>query len=78
MRRCANWGNSRHPEWVTATSHDYIVAVIEPARKTRLLAELRRDLRGPLQASALCDEAGFVSRLEDLYRVAWKHGLAKA
>ena len=67
-----------HPEWVTATSHDYIVAAIALARNTRLLAQIRRELRGQLQASALCDEAGFVARLEDLYRAVWKHRLAKA
>lgn len=67
-----------HPEWVTQTSNDYIVAAIELARQTRRLADIRRDLRMQVQASALCDEAGFVSRLEDVYRAAWKHWLEKA
>lgn len=66
------------PEWVTETSDAYIAAAAALARNTRALAEIRRDLRGQMQASALCDEAGFVARLEEVYRQAWKRWLRQS
>ena len=67
-----------HPEWVTETSNGYIVTAIELARKTAALAQIRQNLRAQVQASPLCDEAGFVERLEDVYRAAWRRWLASA
>ena len=64
-----------HPEWVTETANAYIVTAIDLARKPRALAQIRKNLRAQVQASALCDEAGFVERLEDVYRAAWKRWL---
>ena len=64
-----------HPEWVTETANAYIVTAIDLARKPRALAQIRKNLRAQAQASALCDEAGFVERLEDVYRAAWKRWL---
>jgi protein O-GlcNAc transferase len=61
-----------HPEWVTRTSHDYLVVAVELARKTKALAQIRSDLRAQVQASPLCDEAGFVQRLEQVYRIIWR------
>ena len=60
-----------HPEWVTETPNAYIVAAIELARKTRALAQIRRELRDQMQTSPLCDEAGFVERVEEVYRLVW-------
>ena len=31
-----------------------------------------------MQASPLCDEAGFVERLEGVYRLVWKRWLGQA
>ena len=59
------------PEWVTETPNAYIVAAIELARKTRALAQIRRELRDQMQTSPLCDEAGFVERVEEVYRLVW-------
>ena len=66
-----------HPEWITETSNAYIVAAIDLARKTPALAQIRSGLRAQVQASALCDEAGFVERLEDVYRAAWRRWLGQ-
>ena len=63
------------PEWVTHTPTAYIDAAIGLARQTSALTQIRRDLREHVQASALCDEAGFVERLEEVYRAAWKRWL---
>ncbi|MEO8857167.1 MAG: tetratricopeptide repeat protein [Burkholderiaceae bacterium] len=60
-----------HPEWITESSNATIVGAIELARKPRALAQLRQGLRAQMQASALCDEQGFVQRLEGVYRAAW-------
>ena len=57
-----------HPEWVTETPDATITAAIALARETRALARIRRDLRGQMLASSLCDEAGFAQRVEGVYR----------
>jgi protein O-GlcNAc transferase len=61
-----------HAEWVTETSNDYIGVASELARRPQALAQIRSDLRTQVQASALCDEAGFVRRLEGVYRATWR------
>lgn len=64
-----------HPEWVTDTATAYIDTAIDLARQTRALTQIRRDLRAQVQTSALCDETGFVQRLEEVYRAAWTRWL---
>jgi protein O-GlcNAc transferase len=67
-----------HPEWVTRTSKDYMVAAVELARNTTALAQIRSDLRAQVQASPLCDETGFVQRLEEVYRTIWRRWVGSA
>ena len=57
---------------------DYRLTAMGLAQQPELLAQTRRDLRDRMQASTLCNEAGFVRRLEDVYRVAWQHWLQTA
>ncbi len=64
-----------YPQWVAASPSEYIQIAASLAQQTGLLAQTRRDLRLRMQASSLCDEAGFVRRLEEVYRVAWQRWL---
>ena len=63
------------PEWVTDSATAYIDIAIDLARHTQALTQIRSGLRAQVQASALCDETGFVQRLEQVYRAAWKRWL---
>ena len=65
-----------HPEWIASTPDSYLQTAIGLARQTDGLVQTRSHLRGQLQASALCDETGFVRRLESVYRAAWQRWLA--
>lgn len=60
-----------HPEWVGYSQEEYIRAAVALANQPAVLAQIRRTLRARMQASALCDETGFVQRLEAVYRAAW-------
>lgn len=60
-----------HPEWVTNSPAQYVSIAVALANQPAELAQIRRTLRAQVQASALCDEAGFVERLEAVYREAW-------
>jgi hypothetical protein len=43
-----------------------------PYRPLDGLAQLRRDLRGRLAASSVCDAIGFTRQLEAAYRTMWR------
>jgi predicted O-linked N-acetylglucosamine transferase (SPINDLY family) len=59
-------------ELVTTSIDEYVSAAIQLARDLARLKILRRDLRQRMQASALCDEGGFVSEYEAGLRQAWR------
>jgi predicted O-linked N-acetylglucosamine transferase (SPINDLY family) len=45
---------------------------------SRVLRVTRRELRAQLEASALCDHAGFTRELEAAYRSMWRSACAAA
>ena len=61
-----------HPEWVSHSPGEYLSAAVNLANQPAALTQIRRTLRAQVQASALCDETGFVQRLEAVYRSAWQ------
>jgi predicted O-linked N-acetylglucosamine transferase (SPINDLY family) len=67
----------RH-EWITASAKAYVDKTIELAGKPDALNFIRRGLRAQMRGSTLCDEAGFVQRLEKIYRFAWRQWLNEA
>jgi predicted O-linked N-acetylglucosamine transferase (SPINDLY family) len=62
---------------VAADPAEYVAAASALAGDAARLAELRRDLRPRMRASALCDVAGQVRRLEDAYREMWRRWCAR-
>ena len=67
----------RH-EWITVSAKAYVDKTIELAREPDLLNSIRRGLRDQMRGSTLCDETGFVRRLEKIYRFAWRQWLSGA
>lgn len=65
-----------HAGWVADTGAAYRDKAIALAGDLPALAALRAGLRTQVQASSLCDEAGFVRQLEGVYRGMWKRWLA--
>lgn len=57
-----------HPEWIAHSEAEYVDKLVALASDLPTLAEVRRSLRGQMQASALMDEAGFARDVEDAYR----------
>jgi len=67
----------RH-EWITGSARAYVDKAIEIAGEPDLLNSVRRSLRDQMRGSTLCDETGFVRRLEKIYRFAWRQWLSEA
>jgi predicted O-linked N-acetylglucosamine transferase (SPINDLY family) len=61
---------------IAADRDRYIQIAARLARATAELQQLRSDMRRRLLASSLCDQAGFVSRIEGAYRDIWSNHLA--
>ncbi len=57
-----------YPEWCASTPADYLNAATILAWDPARLATIRKELRCRVQSSSLCDEVGYVRRLEKLYR----------
>lgn len=66
------------PEFVARDEADAAEKIVALAQDRARLAEYRRTLRGRLQASPLCDAAGFARDFEDKLRFAWREYCAKA
>jgi predicted O-linked N-acetylglucosamine transferase (SPINDLY family) len=64
-------------DWVTANTQDFIRLAVEKSTDTKRLAEIRRDLRRRMKASALMDEPGLIQYLETAYEHLWKEWLTK-
>ena len=56
-----------HPEWIAHSEPEYVDKLAALASDLPRLAQIRRDLRGQMQASALMDEAGFRRDVEDAF-----------
>lgn len=59
-----------HPEWAVASAEAYVRQACDLAKSPELLSHIRSNLRAEMQSSALCDEAGYVCRLEQVYSEA--------
>ncbi len=66
------------PEFVACDEADAAEKIVALAQDRARLAEYRRTLRSRLQASPLCDAAGFARDFEDKLRFAWREYCAKA
>ncbi|MEI8032070.1 MAG: tetratricopeptide repeat protein [Chlorobiaceae bacterium] len=57
-----------HPEWIASNLGKYVELACALAAERDRLALIRKGLRETMRSSSLCDEAGFVRRLEKIYR----------
>ncbi|EDY16835.1 TPR repeat-containing protein [Chthoniobacter flavus Ellin428] len=60
------------PELVAFTGDDYVAKAIQLAHDLPRLAELRRTLRGRMEASVLMDAPRFARNIENAYRTMWQ------
>lgn len=65
-----------HPEWISASTEEYVEKAAALALDLPRLAEIRERLRPEMQASALMDESGYVRNLEAVYREMWRRWCA--
>ncbi|HVT87787.1 MAG TPA: tetratricopeptide repeat protein [Tepidisphaeraceae bacterium] len=56
------------PQLIAETPEQFVQIASELAKDRSRLAKMRSELRGRMQASTLCDAAGFTRRLETAYR----------
>lgn len=66
------------PEFVARDEADAVEKIAALAQDRARLAEYRRTLRNRLQASPLCDAAGFARDFEAKLRMVWREYCAKA
>lgn len=64
-------------DWIAQGIDQYEALAIERARDTATIAQLRRTLRGRLQASPLMDEKRFTADFEALLQQAWRERSAE-
>lgn len=64
------------PELAAADEDAYVRIAADLARDYNRIVDLRTRLRRQMRASPLCDEPGFVARLETFYRRAWRERCA--
>lgn len=60
------------PQFVTGSVEAYVDRAIALARRPEELAAVRRDLRGSMATSPLCDAAAFARDIEHAYRALWR------
>ncbi|CAN5232085.1 hypothetical protein BH11PSE11_BH11PSE11_16450 [soil metagenome] len=63
-----------HPEWIAGSEEEYVKIAVTLASDLVKLTEIRSQLRGEMEASALMDEPAFALKVEAAYRamfVAW-------
>jgi predicted O-linked N-acetylglucosamine transferase (SPINDLY family) len=63
-------------ELVAPDQAGYVERAVALANEPARLAALRRDLRGRLRTSPLCDPAGFARAVEAAYRAMWRRWCA--
>ena len=59
-------------ELIASTREEFVRIAAEWARDLPRLAEVRRTLRGRMEASPLMDAEGFARGIEDAYRMMWR------
>jgi predicted O-linked N-acetylglucosamine transferase (SPINDLY family) len=59
------------PEWVGSSPSEYAAICLRLADDLPGLSAVRRDLRGRMSRSPLCDAQGFTKNLEDAFRAMW-------
>lgn len=59
------------PEWIAESDEAYIERAVTLGSLPYALAAVRRNLRGAVEGSPLCDTQGFVRAMERVYRQAW-------
>jgi predicted O-linked N-acetylglucosamine transferase (SPINDLY family) len=59
------------PEWIAESDEAYIERAVTLGSLPYALAAVRRDLRGEVEGSPLCDTQRFVRAMEKVYRQAW-------
>ena len=59
------------PDWVAATSEDYVAKAASAAHDLQALAQLRSRLRAQMATSPLCDAPRFARNLEAAFREMW-------
>lgn len=62
---------------IAGNDAEYVDAAVRLANDLPRLAWLRAGMRARLEASPLCDVAGFTRRLEDVYRDLWRDWCAR-
>jgi predicted O-linked N-acetylglucosamine transferase (SPINDLY family) len=60
-------------EMISNSVNDYVDVAVRLAENTDALTSLRRSLRPAMEASPLCDAAGFTRDVESTYREMWRH-----
>ena len=58
-------------EWIARTPDEYVAKAAAFAGDLKHLADVRKTLRQRMQASPLCDAAGFAQKVEAAYRAMW-------
>lgn len=58
-------------DWIAADEDDYVELAVRKAGDLAALADLRRELRGRLESSPLCDAGLFAGNLEAALREMW-------
>ncbi len=58
-------------DWIAKDEDEYIELAVQKAGDLTGLAELRRELRGKLESSPLCDAKSFAQNLENAFRQMW-------
>jgi predicted O-linked N-acetylglucosamine transferase (SPINDLY family) len=66
------------PELIAETPEQYVHIAADLAKDVPRLAELRRTLRGRMQASPLMDAPRFARNVEAAYRQMWRSWCAEA
>ena len=57
--------------WIAERPDQYVEKAIEYAKNPQQLATIRKEMRGRMLASTLCDGPGFARDMEDAYRSIW-------
>jgi protein O-GlcNAc transferase len=74
---CSLLSAAGHPEWVAATTDDYVRTAAGLAADRALLKTLRSGLREEMQASPLLDHAGQARRFGTALRTCWQRWCAR-
>jgi len=63
----------RKSAWIARSREDYVAIAQRLACDTAALAEIRRELRGQIASSRLCDGPAYARAVEEQYRLMWRN-----